>query len=187
MASTPTVTFDGTNINTFGAYLNADVEGWLDAPSQDYATASFVGAIGGVVSRYPTTAPRRLRLPIRVIATAIATRETYEQSLKAYLTKDVVVKLDDGTTAREITGRCVAIPLVPYKVPVTLVSDGSIVFVCSDPPWRAPTSTTATITARVGDMVSPSPRGGRACGRRSTQRSRTAGGRGRGGRGSASR
>ena len=145
MASTPTVTFDGTNINTFGAYLNADVEGWLDAPSQDYATASFVGAIGGVVSRYPTTAPRRLQLPIRVIATAIATRETYEQTLKAYLTKDVVVKLDDGTTAREITGRCVAIPLVPYKVPVTLVSDGSVVFVCSDPLWRATSNTTETI------------------------------------------
>lgn len=145
MASTPTVTFDGTNINTFGAYLNADVEGWLDAPSQDYATASFVGGIGGVVSRYPTTGPRRLRLPIRLYATAIATRETYEQSLKAYLSKDVVVKLDDGTTARQITGRCVGVSLMPYRVPVTLVSDGSVTFVCADPLWRATSDTTETI------------------------------------------
>lgn len=145
MASVPTVTFTGTNVNTFGVYLNADVEGWLGAPGQDYATASFVGGIGGVVSRYPTTGPRRLQLPIRLYADAVATRETYEQTLKAYLTKDVTVKLDDGTTAREITGRCVGVTLMPYRVPVSVVSDGVVAFVCADPLWRSTSSTNETI------------------------------------------
>ena len=145
MASVPTVTFTGTNVNTFGVYLNADVGGWLGAPAQEYATASFVGAIGGVVSRYPTTGPRRLQLPIRLYATTVATRETYEQTLKSYLTKDVTVQLDDGTTARTISGRCTGVTLTPYRVPVSVVSDGVVSFVCADPLWKATSDTTETI------------------------------------------
>lgn len=146
MPSVPTLTFDGTNTSTFGVFLNQTPTGWLSAPELTVEEASFGGGVGGVLSRYATTRPRRLVLPIRCYASTVATRETYEQTLKGYLDKDVVVKLDDGTTAREITGRLTSITLTPYRVPVSLVSDGSLTFVCEDPHWRATSSTNETIS-----------------------------------------
>jgi phage-related protein len=146
MASVPTITFDGTDIITFGAFLNAGPTGWLDAPGYDAAQAMFAGGIGGVISRYPTIRMRTLTLPLRVVANSLADRVTYEGSLKSYQGRNVVVRIADGSTTREITGRCLDVRLTPYRIPNALVSDGSATFLCPDPYWQATTASVLSVS-----------------------------------------
>ena len=145
MAAVPTITFGGTNINTFGCYLKPGTTGWLDAPDSRVDAADLVGAVGGVLSDTDSVQMRTLVLDLIVTATAFATHRTNEDTLKGYHRKDVTIRVADGANTREIDGRCTSVKLAPWRVPVSLRSDARVTFLCADPTWRATSSTNETI------------------------------------------
>lgn len=145
MAVIPTITFGGTDINTFGCYLVTGETGWLDAPTLDVTVLDLGGRHGGVVGRYATTKPRTLVLPVIVTGATLTLIRGYEATLKTYLNDDVLVRINDGVNAYENYGRLVGIKLTPYKVPVSPRSDGQLTFIMADPYWRATSDTTETI------------------------------------------
>lgn len=177
MASVPTLEIGGTDASTYGVYINRDVDGWLDAPPATVSITPKGGRIGGWVSRYPTIPPRVVKVPIRLTADAVTTRETREQTLKANYLANVTLQLDDGTTDRTLTGYLLGVRLRPYGVPVSNTTDGVLKFVCEDPLWKATGAATSeavsstpnalalgnapisdwvlTVTASGGDIVDP--------------------------------
>jgi hypothetical protein len=142
----PTLYLNGTDASTFGVWLRQPPTGWLGGPAVSVVATDLPGRIGGVLSRTNGVPPRRLQLPITVYGTTISVREGYEQTLLALLGRDIVVRLDDGATAKQITGRLTSCPLTPYRMPLSLRSDGEMSFVCADPTWQATTDTTETIS-----------------------------------------
>jgi hypothetical protein len=145
MAVIPTLYLDGVDASTFGVWLRQPPTNWLGGAAVTAPTTGYAGRGGGVIGRYNSVAPMRLQLPITVYGTSASVREGYEQTLLAHLGEDVLVRLDDGATAKQITGRLVSAPLTPYRVPLSLRSDGTLTFVCADPTWQATTDTTETI------------------------------------------
>lgn len=146
MAVLPTLTLDGTDATTIGVWLRQPPTGWLGGPSVTYNAVPLAGRTGGVLSRYNTIPPTRLQLPVTVYATTVSAREGYEQTLLGSIGRDVVIRLDDGATAKQITGRLVSAPLTPYRMPLSLRSDGVLTFVCPDARWKSTTDTTETIS-----------------------------------------
>ncbi len=140
-----TFSIGGTDASTYGVYISGEVDGWLDAPEMAIPEAQLAGWYGTVLSRYASVGSRVIRVPIRVIGTTVAARELNEQTLKANLNQSVAVILDDGSTARTITGRLRQVALRPFKRVTTTVSEGSLSFVCSSPFWKATSDTTETI------------------------------------------
>lgn len=146
MAVVPTITFGGTNINTFGTWLQAEADGWLDAPEVKTDVAEHVGGVGGVVAETDAITPRKLVLPVSITATTLSTLRGYEDTLKGYLRTDVVLRFADGANTREITGRLTGVRLRPFKVPLNQRTDGTLTFLCGDPLWRDTSDTTEAIT-----------------------------------------
>lgn len=153
MATIPTITFGGTDINTFGVYLVPGDTGWLDAPQLDVPVTTLGGRHGGVVGRYATVKPRTLVLPVIVTGATLTLLRGYEATLKGYLNDDVLVRINDGVNAYENYGRLVGITLAPYRVPVSPRSDGRLTFVCADPYWRATSDTTETINGTPNTLA----------------------------------
>jgi len=159
----PTLTLNGTDASTYGVWLRQPPTGWLGGASVTVPATTLAARVGGVLSRTNTVPPMRLELPITVYGTTVTLREGYEQTLLALLGRDIVVRLDDGATAKQITGRLIACPLTPYRIPLSLRSDGTMSFVCADPTWKSTSDTTETISgtpnalalgsAPVGDWV----------------------------------
>jgi hypothetical protein len=145
VAVIPTITFGGTDINTFGVYLATGDSGWLSAPDLEVPVIALGGRHGAVVGRYATVKPRTLVLPVIVTGATLTLLRGYEATLKAYLNTDVLVRINDGVNAYENYGRLTSISLSPYRVPVSPRSDGRLTFVMADPYWRATSDTTEAI------------------------------------------
>lgn len=153
MASVPTITFNGSNITTFGGFLVSAPDGWLGGPDVQADVAELVGGVGGVVAETMTVRPRTLVLDLGLYATSLATLRGYEDALNAYQRKDVTVRIADGTNTREIDGRLLLVKMSPRGVPLSLHTTARCTFLCADPYWRATSDTTETINGTPNTLA----------------------------------
>lgn len=153
MAVVPTITFGGTDINTFGTWLRVGTVGWLDGPEIKVDVSEFTGGVGGVISDTMSIPPRTLSMEISTVGTTLAALRGYEDTLKGYLRQDVTVRFADGTNTREVIGRLRRVDLKPVGIPISPRSDGTLQFLCADPLWRATSSTNEAITGTPNSIA----------------------------------
>lgn len=148
------VTLDGTDISSQSIYVTGEPDGWLDAPQVSYTVSPLSGRVGGIVASHPDIAARKLTIPLRIIGTTTTTRQTAETWLKGKLTSEILVKIDDDSSDRQLRGVVQAVALRPYKRLLSTVSYGSVTMLCGDPCWQDISATDLALTDDVETAIS---------------------------------
>jgi hypothetical protein len=144
-----TLTIDGTDAATQGIYTRGAPDDWLSAPAVEQPAISLAGRVGAVLGSTFSVGAKRFTIPIGITAATggVATRQSYEDWLKAKHGRQVTVRVDEGAgTVKEIVGKIIATALRPLARMGSAVSHGGITLLCGDPTWRATTDTTETVS-----------------------------------------
>lgn len=155
-----TLTIDGQDASAYGVYPSGTFN-YLGAPAVEVPMFSLGGGVRSVRSRVPNYSARDLPIPVAASldALTVSARKTALSWLNGFLGKDVVVTLNDGTTtAREITGTVLEVPMMPEKTLANPTARGTFRLRCADPSWRRiGTPPLALSTSRIAIPMGTAP------------------------------
>lgn len=136
------VSVNGTDLSSQKIFIGGTFDAWHSAPVSTRGVINLPNRVRGVLSRSDQVASRALNLPIYLNTNTLADRQTAADYLKGLHRQSITLKLDDGTTARELIGTIVGVSLIPNVTANNVVMRGTLAILAGDPLWRATAATT---------------------------------------------